>query len=255
MGNLLRLWTREIAVAIGFLTILPVPTIEFEPGLLGRSGRWFPLVGLLLGGLLVVGYLLFSMLFPPLLTAALLTTSWVILTGGLHLDGVADSCDGLFAPVSPERRREIMRDPRSGAFAVIGISLMLLLKWNALAHLLSAQLTMLPALIVAPVWSRWLLLWIARQPAARSGGLGAEFSNHLTRRVVVMALILPILVLGIYLQAQMLLAVLLACFAATLIARSARTRLGGVTGDVYGLTVELCELVILLVCAATVRSA
>lgn len=253
MAKFLRECGRELAVAVGFLTILPVPTITFEAGLLGRAGRWFPLIGLLLGTLLCGAYLLFYRLFFPLLTAALLTTMWVVLTGGLHLDGVADCCDGLLAPVAPARRLEIMRDPRSGAFAVIGVMLMLLLKWNALAALLSSQPAIVPALFVAPIWSRWLLLWMARQPSARTGGLGAEFSSHLTMRALLIALVLPVLVLGVFFQVRTLFAVVLAFFVTTLIARSAQERLGGVTGDVYGLTVELCELTILLVCAALLR--
>ena len=253
-GNVLKTSGRELAVAVGFLTVLPVPTIAFEPGLLGRAGRWFPLVGLLLSGLLLGGAWVVTLLFPPLPAAALLTALWVVLTGGLHLDGVADCCDGLLAPVSVERRLAIMRDPRSGAFAVIGVMLMLLLKWNAIAALLSSPAGGLPALVVAPIWSRWFLLWIARRRPARKQGLGAEFSQHLTQRALIVALALPILALGIFFHAQILLAVLLAFFVTLLIARGANARLGGVTGDIYGLTVELGELIILLVCAATLRS-
>jgi len=259
MSTLLRAWAREGVVAIGFLTVLPVPSVDFqgddfEQGLLGRAGRWFPLVGALIGGLLMGGYVLFSMLFPPLLAAALLTTIWVVLTGALHLDGLADCCDGLFASVSPARRKEIMHDPRSGAFAVIGVILVLLLKWNTIAVLFASEPTVIPALLVAPIWSRWLLLWSARQRSARAEGLGAEFSHHLTQRAMVVALTIPILSLGIFFQTRLLLAVLLAFFVTIVIARSAQARLGGVTGDILGLTVEISEVAILLVCAATLRS-
>ncbi|MEZ4673775.1 MAG: adenosylcobinamide-GDP ribazoletransferase [Caldilineaceae bacterium] len=237
---------QEITVAIGFLTILPVPTVAFQPGLLGRAGRWFPLIGLLIGLLLWGGYTLLSQIYAPLLVAAATTALWAILTGGLHLDGLADCCDGLLAPVAPARRLEIMRDPRSGAFAVIGLILLLLLKTAALATMPTAG----AALLVAPTGARWLLLWIARQPAARSGGLGAEFQNGLTPRSLLFALLLPLVLVGILHQWQLWPALLAALIATWLLARFARQRLGGVTGDVYGLTVEVSELVILLICSA-----
>lgn len=239
---------QEIIVAFSFLTIIPMPTVAYQPGLLGRAGRWFPWVGLSIGGCLTLFYWGLSAIFPPLLTATLVTTLWAALTGGLHLDGLADCCDGLLATTSRERRLEIMRDPRTGAFAVVGLVLFLLLKVTTLATLPAVT----PALLCGPIWARGLLLWVARQPLARSSGLGADFAAGLTSRIVLWALILPLLCLLVWPTASTALAAGLAIVVTWLLIHAAQTRLGGVTGDVYGLVVEMAELMTLLAFAARV---
>jgi len=239
---------QEIVLAFSFLTVLPMPVVDYQPGLLGRAGRWFPVVGLVIGLLLTVAHGLLRHVFPPLLTAALVTTLWAALTGGLHLDGLADCCDGLLAATGRERRLEIMRDPRTGAFAVIGLVLFLLLKVTALATLSAAP----PALLLAPTWARWLLLWVARQPGARASGLGADFAAGLQSRALLWATLLPLTLLFIVPTVRSLIAVALAGGLTWLVIRVAQARLGGVTGDVYGLGIEVSELAALLVYAAIV---
>ncbi len=245
-------------LALSFLTTLPVPRRPAALAGLGRAAAWFPFVGLILGLLLTAGYLLFNYLFPPLLAAALLVTLWAALTGGLHLDGLADCGDGLLAALPPERRLDIMRDPRTGAFGVISLILFLLLKVLVVASLPAALLVAAPRLdwsaaawfpagplIVAPVVARYLLLPAARQPTARPGGLGAELSAQL-RPSAILAASLTVLVVALLGGPRAILAVLAARLVAALIFRAARARLGGLTGDVFGLTVELTELTVLL---------
>ena len=243
-----RLWAarNQLALAFGFLTILPVPQVDYQPGALGRAGRWFPLVGLVIGILLSIAHWGLSHLFPPLLVASLTVTLWAALTGGLHLDGLADCCDGLLAATSRERRLEIMRDPRTGAFAVIGSVLFLGLKVAALASVPAA----LPVLLLAPTWARYLLLWVARQPLARPNGLGADFAAGLTRQTLQWALLLPLLLLALFPSLYSLTAFVLSASSAFFLIRIIHTRLGGMTGDVYGLLVEMSELIVLLTFAA-----
>ena len=240
-------WIQDLALAVSFLTVLPAPQVPYQPGALGRAGRWFPAVGLVIGGLLAGSHWLLSQFFPPLLAAGLTVTLWAALTGGLHLDGLADCCDGLLAATSRERRLEIMRDPRTGAFAVVGLVLFLLLKVASLAALPAAT----AVLLLAPTWARWLLLWVARQPLARPSGLGADFAAGLSSRSQAWALILPVALLLSFPTPKVLLAILVATGITWFVIRMARLRLGGVTGDVYGLVVELSELAVLLICAAT----
>ena len=242
---------NEFATALAFLTILPMPNIPFDAARFTRAGRWYPLVGLLIGVLLFLVDWAAGQLFPPLLTATLVVSAWVALTGGLHLDGLADCCDGLFAPVAPARRLEIMRDSRSGAFAVIGVVLFLLLKVTAVA----AVAAPLSALLLAPMLARWTLLLAARQPSARNDGMGSGFAAGLTGDVFVFAG-LSVLLIGALLMLRgawrvpiAILAVHGTAFAAILFARN---RLGGVTGDIYGLIVEVSELTVLLVYAALI---
>ena len=174
-------------LALGFLTTLPVRATPYAPDGLGKAAAWFPLVGLLLGLLLAALHAAALWLFGPLPAAVLLVAVWAGLTGGLHLDGLADCCDGLLAPVNRERRLEIMRDPRVGSFGVIGLVLALLAKTAAVYALSSAPPVglwagagawpgLLPALLLAPPLARWWILVAARQPAARAGGRGSRFA-------------------------------------------------------------------------------
>ena len=240
---------NDLATALAFLTTLPAPAAPYDPARFARAGRWYPLVGLVIGGLLLAVHWLAGLLFPPLLTAALVVTAWVGITGGLHLDGLADCCDGLFAPVEPDRRLAIMRDPRAGAFAVMGVVLLLILKVTAVA----ALATPISALLVAPIWARWTLLLAARQPSAREGGMGAGFARGITPRVLGVALAIalaPSLLLLLLGDWRIPVAILAAHGAALAAILLARARLGGMTGDVFGLVVEVSELAVLLVYAA-----
>jgi adenosylcobinamide-GDP ribazoletransferase len=240
--RLAQLW-GEFWLAATFLTTLPAPTFVVPPGGLGLAARWFPLVGLVIGLLLWGVQSLAAFFFPTLLAGALVVLAWVALTGGLHLDGLADCCDGLLATTSRERRLEILRDPRVGTFGALGLILTLLFKALAVG-------TATPvALLIAPVWARWLLLWAARQPQARPEGMGAAFAAGLTPGVIAIAGLLPIVLL-LFAGGRGLVAAVLATLAMLALVRLARERLGGVTGDVYGLVVEASEVVMLLVFAA-----
>ncbi|MGH2523568.1 MAG: adenosylcobinamide-GDP ribazoletransferase [Anaerolineales bacterium] len=256
---------NSFRLALGFLTIIPVRLASPQPGDLGRAAMWFPILGFFMGIVLAAAHLLFSLLFAPLLAAALTVALWALLTGGLHLDGLADCCDGLFAAAPPEKRLEIMHDPRLGAFGGIGLALFLMLKILALTSLpqvgtfFISPLTGPPStffpigpLIVATTISRWLIVPVALQPSARPGGLGADFARGLTPPVIFIAALVPLMLLGAGLLGgwRILVSILTAHLVALLIIRLARARLGGTTGDVFGLTVELSELVILLVFAA-----
>jgi adenosylcobinamide-GDP ribazoletransferase len=227
--------------ALGFLTSIPVRTPAPRPGDLSRAAIWFPFVGAIIGALLVVTQLIVARFFAPPLAGALVVGVWIALTGGLHLDGLADCGDGLLAATSRERRLEIMRDPRLGTFGGTALIMHVLIKTLAVASL-SAPI----ALLLAPAVARWLMLFVARQPSARPGGLGAEFAAGLTRSSWISAAIVPIalVVLG---APRSILAVIAAALITLGLIRFARARLGGVTGDVLGLTIEVVEVVILLV--------
>ncbi len=233
-------------VALGFLTTLPVPRHALPPDALRRAGVWFPVVGLLLGALLAAATVGLGLVLPAPVAAVLVTALWVALTGGLHLDGLADCCDGLLPPVARERRLEIMRDPRLGTFGVAGVVLALLLKSTAIATLPPAW----PALLLAPLWARWLLLVAAQRPSARPGGMGASMSLAQHPGRLAGAALLPLVVTAI-LGGLLWPAVAGAALAALGVLGLAQRRLGGVTGDVFGAVVEVSEVVFL--CVACVR--
>jgi adenosylcobinamide-GDP ribazoletransferase len=253
-----------LLLALGFLTIVPVRIGATRPGDLGRAAGWFPVVGLLLGVVLSAAQGVLQRMFPPVLAGGLLVALWAALTGGLHLDGLADCGDGLLAAATPERRLEIMRDSRLGAFGGLSLGLFLILKVLATGSLPALALFVTqqepigsqPAawlpfgpLVVATVCGRWLILPMGRQPGARPGGLGADFALGLRPPVFIAAVAIMAVVAALG-GLRALVAVAAAHVVAWLILQLARNRLGGVTGDILGLTVEISELVVLLVYAA-----
>ena len=240
----------SLILALRFLTVVPVPGREAEgPGALGRAAWWFPLVGLLLGAALALGSRLLDALWPPLIGAVLLVGAWKAVTGGIHLDGLADSLDGL-AGRDPARRVAIMRDSHIGVFGAAGLVLLLLL---AVAALAGCPAWLRPrALVLAPLVGRVtpLLAGAWLRPATPGQGLGAAFAAGLSRWAgvahAVAACTLAVGVLGAWGAALVVAAWAAALLAAALLAR----RLGGVTGDVLGASVELAELATLLGVAA-----
>jgi adenosylcobinamide-GDP ribazoletransferase len=234
----------ELLFAFTFLTTLPL-------GWLGRKSdsppgkifSFFPLVGLTIG---VIVSLAASIGFLPKdVTAFIALAVWVGLTGGLHLDGLADSCDGLLATVTPERRLEIMKDPRAGSWAVIGIVLILLGKWAALRTLSPA------ALLMPPIAGRWsMVLAVAAFPTARASGLAVQFRVGFGRTQLVIAsltAIFLIMALSFWLGWRLILVAAIPPITVLIVGRWAAQRLGGgLTGDVYGAVCELVELLCLI---------
>jgi adenosylcobinamide-GDP ribazoletransferase len=236
---------KRFLTALGFLTTIPSPYHD-PTGIeeLGKAAAWFPLVGALIGALVALVYVGLDRLFPLPVAAVLSVAVWVCLTGGLHLDGLADSFDGLLNSSSSVRRLEIMKDPRVGTFGALGLILAMILKVSILTALpINFTLLSLP---LAASTARWLLLWAARQPMARPDGLGAAFKPGLTWMGMIMSALLP-LGLAVLSGWRGLAALVLGCVCAAGIFRWARQRLGGLTGDVFGLMVEIVEVVVLLV--------
>jgi len=208
-----------------------------------RSLAYFPLVGALLGLVIVLAFLAFRFFLPPMVSSALLVAVWALLTGGLHLDGVSDACDALFAATTRERRLEILRDVHMGAFGAVGLVLVLLLKFAALQQVNPG------ALFLAPVLARWAMVYAGAFPLARNEGMAALFAKGLTRRELMIATLIVLLCavpFGWFAAGAWVVALLLA----SLIARFAISRLGGLTGDIYGMICEAVEVGVLVFASA-----
>ncbi|HEY8476441.1 MAG TPA: adenosylcobinamide-GDP ribazoletransferase, partial [Chloroflexota bacterium] len=232
-------------VALQFLTRLPSPikhTITVEE--MGRSTVWFPVVGLLIGALLAVADLLSRLLFPPSLSDALLVALLVVLTGALHLDGLMDTCDGVFSFKSPERRLEIMRDSRVGAFGVVGAALVILLKYAALGAVpVEHRPLVLPAVLAL---SRWTMVYaLATFPYARDRGVGRLYKDHVGRRELRWASVAALAIAGALLGPVGLVAAGTAWAVAWIGARYITSKIPGLTGDSYGAINEMAEVFLL----------
>ena len=245
---------KSFRAAIGFLTILPVAPRDGDG--LAHARAWFPLVGLGLGALLAgLDLLLNGWLFLPqgafvgltpnyLLESALLVGLLAALTRGLHLDGFMDSCDALFGGHTQARRLEIMRDPHVGAFAVIGVVCLLLIKCVAVASLV--QTLRLPVLLLFPCLSRWAMLLVMElYPYARRAGLGTALLRSGGRHQLLFGFICALLASLLIAGVMGLLLLLAASLVAWLSGAWAARQLGGLTGDVYGAVNEIVETAVL----------
>ena len=233
----------SLLAAFQFLSISPAfVRREFGPLELGRAVGFFPLVGAAIGALLWAFASFAQALFPAEIIAVLTLGVWLVLTRALHFDGFLDSCDGLFGSFSPERRLEIMRDSRVGAFAVAGGGLLLLAKYAAIL-----SLSNLSGLMLAPILGRWAMsLVIVAFPYARHEGLGSWMKAHAGWAQALLATLLASAFLLWLASAQTLLLVLVSLLALLLLAALFLRRIGGLTGDAYGAICELLELVVLL---------
>ena len=228
--------------ALQFMTTLPVPLarpVEAED--LARGGRYFPLVGLVLGLILILLYGLFSLFLPSSLVALLLVISLLALTGALHFDGFLDSCDGLFGYHPSERRLEIMRDSRVGTFGVAGGIGLLALKYGGLS--LVPFGLMPPALLLAPLMGRWALLCaVLMFPYGRESGLGLLYKRYTHLPELILA---SIFVIGLAYAWLRLPGVGLSVFIFGLTWLLGRWMMGklpaGLTGDCYGAIAEVTE--------------
>jgi adenosylcobinamide-GDP ribazoletransferase len=239
---------RPLLLALQFLTRLPVPLRGAPEGRdLGRSVLYYPLVGALLGLLLWGGAGVLHNTSPAL-AAALLLCGWVLFTGALHLDGLADSADAWAGGHGDrERTLAIMKDPASGPVGVTLLVLVLLLKYAALQAVLANGEPW--PLLFAPLLGRTALpLLFLTTPYVRAGGLGEALAGHLPRRaamLVIAAVILLSITAGIT-PALMTLAAALTFLALRALMRH---RLGGTTGDTAGALVEVTEAVVIAVSA------
>jgi len=229
-------------IALQFLSSLPISLPGMpQPRALGRSLLYYPLVGLLFG-VLLWGLNALLADTPLLLHAALLLTAWVLLSGGLHLDGLADSADAWLGGFGDrERTLTIMKDPRSGPIAVVALVLVLLLKFCALLALIEQQHSV--ALLIVPLIGRSALLGVfLTTPYVRAGGLGQALADHLPRKagwwVLGLSAVACVLLAGV----AGLWALGLAAAGFVWLRQVMMRRLGGTTGDTAGALLELLEV-------------
>lgn len=238
---------KTLMAAVAFLTRIPVPGQAAIGGTdLGRAMAWFPLVGAAigLGGVGIAAALAGRM--PSLLTAVLVVAFEVTVTGAMHLDGLADTLDGLGAGRTREDALRIMRDPRLGTFGVVGVALAVLIKVAANASLIDfaqGARSRLTLLAVAPMLARWCPVVLAPvYRSARAEGLGHLIAtNTLWRHAAGGTLLTAALAFWLGRTAA-LMAWAVCAGAAFLVAAAGQRKLGGISGDVYGAAIEAGEV-------------
>ncbi len=241
---------RLLLIAFQFLTIIPLPfRFRCEKEDLGRSTAFFPVVGFAIGGMLVGADWLFSPWIAGPLCDALLITLLTLITGALHLDGLADVCDGLAARGSRERFLAIMKDSQVGAVGAVGLVLGILLKWQALAAV--PPEIKWQALLFFPALARFgQVLTMTGARRARQDGLGAAIAQGTGTTTLVIAFATAAAA-GWYLLGLKVVIPLAAVCLLTFAGRMFfQRKLGGLTGDTIGCISELNEILALVVIAA-----
>ncbi|MBI3779239.1 MAG: adenosylcobinamide-GDP ribazoletransferase [Gammaproteobacteria bacterium] len=236
-------------IALQFLTRFPVhlPVIP-DARLVGRSLLYYPLVGLVLG--LVLAALNWTLgNAPGLLRAALLLAAWVLLTGALHLDGLADSADAWVGGLGDrERTLAIMKDPCCGPAAVVTLVVVLLVKFSALVQLASARNW--AALVLAPVLGRIALQALfLTTPYVRPGGLGANLAQYFPRRNCAIVMLVSLIVIPLVAGSHGFWMILAVTGTMLLLRSMMIRRIGGMTGDTAGALVTLTEVTALMTAA------
>ncbi len=233
-----------LLLALQFLTRIPIPiAVPWTPDTRRWAVRAYPLVGLLIGSVLVL--LAFAMHNAPTpITALAILSVWVALSGGLHLDGVMDIADALGSNQPLARRWEIMKDPQIGSFGILALVFLLAWKGVLLWALLTYQAP-LWWLLVVPALGRWAgVALLVLTPCAQPKGLAWSWQQSLSGQDVALALV-PLAVVALFAPALVLMGLLAAVFVA--LSRGFMVRLfNGINGDMVGATIEGGELWLLI---------
>ncbi len=237
---------RALLVATAFLTRVPIPVTARAVDVAGAV-RWFPLVGAILGAAgALIAWVLTELIGLPAALAAISVIgleAWV--TGAIHLDGLADTADGFGGGKDREDVLSIMRDPRIGSYGAVAVVIVIGMKVTALAALLDRG--ELSFIVAAPALSRWAISALAWLPYARAdGGLGKAVVCGRTTSSLVTATVITTVIAVAALRMEALFVWVTAGLTVTWIARAAQRRLDGVTGDVFGASVELTETSVLV---------
>jgi len=245
-----REW-EDFRIALGFLTVLPTArNLPMEPERLARSMGFFPAAGLGLGlGLVVVNWLLEG-LIPRSVLDCLLLLILIALTGALHLDGIADLLDGLAGGKDREGILRIMKDSRVGAIGVVGLVMVLLLKYLSLFNVPLVNKS--AALMFMPCAGRWIQVVLAAfcRYVRSEGGTGSVFVELVSERESLLATGTLIAAAVVLFGLQGIFLVFLLGLAAMVLIRYFHARLGGVTGDVLGAATEIVEVLSLILVLA-----
>lgn len=235
-------------VAMLFLTRVPLPQIKIDEQKMSSSTAFFPLVGVVLGGLCLLAAYLGKQILPINILACFIVMLSILLTGGMHLDGLADTLDGLFCGKERDKKLDIMRDSRVGSFGVIGIVFDILLKYVTIAHLLQQNAPM--GIFLAPIMGRWMMTFaIIFFPYAREKGMGKAFSSKKNYGQFIISSIITVITSYLTMMNIGLITVFVVFIVGYCFTRYIMSQLGGMTGDTYGFINEVSEITSLITIA------
>jgi adenosylcobinamide-GDP ribazoletransferase len=243
---------QDIALAMQFMTRVPIWFKGLDPARLNRASAWFPVVGLFVGGL---GAICYTVVVPHLgrsLAALVVVLVMIIVTGGLHEDGLADSADAFGGGWTREDRLRILKDSRIGSFGAIALILSIGARILLLASLPAA--TVLNYMVSAQVLARWtpLPLGAILQPARGPEGQGRRIAGKIPWFAAALGTLLTLVVVCYFLRFSAWQPIAAVSAVASLSSAYYQRRIGGVTGDCMGATIQISEIAVYL-CGAWMR--
>jgi len=242
-------------LAIQFLTIIPFKIKHINEKDMSKSMIYFPLIGLLLGLILAVTFNFFSFLqFKDLFINIILVILLIVLTGGIHLDGLADTTDAILSRKNKEEMLKIMRDSHIGVMGVLSLISIILLKISFLSSISTPLKTI--SLILMCVLSRWALVFtMFLFPYARQKGKAKIFIQGMNFKIFILATIIALICVAIIWKIKGLIILGIIAICAYIIGKFINHKIGGITGDTLGAINELTEVIVLFSICILERSA
>jgi len=234
---------REFVAAVQFMTRIPLPAFRFEPQMVLGGAKFYPLVGAVVAlGAIGLERLLRSHL-PPAVTSLAVLIYLVAITGGFHEDGLADTADALGGGWTRKHMLEIMEDSRIGSFGTLAVCLSLLARWVLLAAMPPERFA--AYMLAAHVLCRWSTLPLGTfVDSARSDGLGARLAHKIPPTSAAIGSLLAFLIVGWALGMEAVVPIVSVSIVTLLSALYYRSQIGGITGDCFGATNQLAEIVV-----------
>ena len=243
---------KRFVLMLQFFTIFPINiSIDSDSKDFGKGLVFAPIIGIIIGVCLVIVLIFSKIILPIPLTAIVLVSAYVLITGGLHLDGLADTFDGVFSNRSRERMLEIMRDSRIGTNGVLALIVIMAFYFTGLYYLLNVEMKMEDLgkiLIALPIAGRMGSLIGAgiSNYARTSDGLGKSFIDFCGIKEIIIGSIAPLLVFFLLFGQIGLLLFLIPVFSSIIVTKFFNSKLGGATGDTLGATCELNQIIYLI---------
>jgi len=241
---------KNFILMIQFLTRIPINIkIDVEDNSFKKGMVYFPLVGLIVGILNALVYLILSLVFSHLLAVIFTTLFNVCLTGAFHMDGLADTCDGIYSSRSKEKMLEIMKDSRIGTNGGVAIFFDLVLRISLLNSISNTNCNVVKAILIACVLSRTVLVLLSyiSTYGRKEGGLGNLFIGKITTKGLTISLIMGILIMSILLGYKAMFIFLPLLVIMFLYEKYIKSKIGGMTGDTLGAAAEITEILVLFI--------
>jgi adenosylcobinamide-GDP ribazoletransferase len=235
---------KRFLIAFQFLTIFPIKVKEIKAQEFGKSLRYFPLVGTVIGLILTLSLYIFSLILPHIIVSFLILIILVVITGGIHLDGFADTCDGLCSSHPKDKVLEIMRDSRIGVMGAIGLILLLMLKFSLFYSIPTSVLgKTLVIMVTSGRWLQVLACYLSRY--VQDEGKGRYFIEYAGKRELIQSSVFSLIVAMLVMGSKGVAFLILLTIIVLPIISYIKKRLGGMTGDTIGAVSEISEVIIL----------